>query len=250
MGIERDLRIAVVDDDDEVRHSAQQMLAEFGCAHHCRTKNALFRTGEEFIASGPAHQYDIVLMDIFMRGMDGTECARRLRADDAACLLIFLTTSTEHMPDAFSCHAFDYLHKPFRPDRLADVLCDALRVLPINRPTVEFVSSRQNVQLCLEDICSVISDAHYVRIKSADGSETRVRMKLDGFFDAVDCDPRFLRINRGIAVNVDHITGIGKGCCMLSDGSCLPLRARDGRSLERAIRQYHFDAIRSRQRQP
>ena len=45
--------------------------------------------------------FDMVFMDIYMNGISVTETAARMREKDCRCVLIFLTTSMEHMPEAF-----------------------------------------------------------------------------------------------------------------------------------------------------
>ncbi len=66
-----------------------------------------------------------------MNGMDGVSAAKKLRENNGACLLIFLTSCGERMPEAFSCHAFEYIIKPFTPERVGNVLRDAFARLPI-----------------------------------------------------------------------------------------------------------------------
>lgn len=187
-------------------------------------------------------------MDVYMNDMSGVACCERLREQDPECLIIFLTTSGEHMPEAFSCHAFDYIQKPLTRESLWKSLSDALKIVPLEPASIEVISGRSHVMLLLENICSVVSDAHYLRISTTDSQVYRPRMKMDAFLELVRNDPRFLRINKGIVVNADHVTGFSNGSCMLSDGTYLPMRIRDRRQIEESIRNYRFDMIRAQQR--
>ena len=64
-------------------------------------------------------QYDLVLLDICMPGLDGMEAARRLRAESADIGIIFLTTSEEHLMEGYRVFADGYFLKPLGTDEEA-----------------------------------------------------------------------------------------------------------------------------------
>lgn len=51
-------------------------------------------------------------------------------------------------------------------------------------------------------------------------------------------DARFLDINRGVVVNMDHVAAVKDANVLMSDGRRLPLRKRDRAALARAISQH------------
>lgn len=57
--------------------------------------------------------FDIILLDIYMPGIMGTDIARQLRREKGKSEIIFLTSSDEYAVDAFSVDAAHYLLKPF-----------------------------------------------------------------------------------------------------------------------------------------
>ena len=187
-------------------------------------------------------------MDIYMQGMSGTETAAALRHQDSRCILIFLTTSMEHMPEAFACHAFEYIQKPFEPDRIRKVMEDVLRVMPPKARYLTFTSNRQTVRLLYEQFVSAVADDHYVRITDSSGNKYSTRMKFSDFADPLARDKRFLLINKGVLVNMDHITAFGEYGCRMSSGETLPVKVRDRANIEEAWLHYSFSAIRSGQK--
>ncbi|OUP48855.1 LytR/AlgR family response regulator transcription factor [Lachnoclostridium sp. An181] len=84
-----------------------------------------FSDGVSFLESFQTERYSIVFMDIYMNGLNGLETAAKVRKVDGKCILIFLTSSKEFMPKAFSFHSFEYVIKPFSYKRFE---CDVKNV--------------------------------------------------------------------------------------------------------------------------
>ncbi len=243
------MRIAIVDDEKSCREDLARLLSAFGEEHRRRLDPVPFHSAEAFFEALGRERFPMVFMDIFMEGMDGVAAAAKLRETDKRCLLVFLTSSEDFRPDALSVHAFEYIVKPFSPDRVAAVLEDALAVLlPPEEKYIEVVSGRKTVPLRLEDILSTVTDAHYVDIALADGSVVRSRMTLQAFLALTQGDPRFITVNKGIVLNADRVSRIEGSCCVMENGTRFPIRVRDRAQVERAVDDYRCSKIRGRQR--
>lgn len=126
------------------------------------------------------------------------------------------------MPDAFSCHAFDYILKPITRSRVFQVLLDAQKLLPGNSRYIEVNSNRQNIPVFLSDIQSAATDAHYLDIHLKDGNLVRTRMTASEFLKLTGEDCRFLVINKGLILNMDYIFNMENNSCIMTDGSRFP----------------------------
>lgn len=239
------MRIAVADDERSYIDSIAEICRKFGADNGLDIAVADFSDAESFLRSLDKNDYSIVFMDVYMDGMNGIDAARSLRERDRGCVLIFLTSSGEHMPEAFSCHAFEYIRKPFTERRIADVLADALKILPSPEKYIDIYSEKRTVRLPLDEIVCAITDAHYLNIETADGRILRCRMTVSQFMERIN-DPRFISANKGIVVNADHIADFDNSCCIADNGARIPIRVRDRVKIEQSVRNYHFDKIRSR----
>lgn len=235
----------MVDDEQIYLDEMARLCLEFGEENRLEIEIAKYSNGENYLRSD--NEYSVVFMDIYMSGMSGVVTAQKLRTRDNGCILVFLTSSTEHMPEAFSCHAFEYIVKPFSPQRVKDVLNDVLKSLPVSAEYVEFYSDRKALRTALGDIVSAMTDAHYLDVELADGTAFRCRMTMGQFIERINGDPRFILINKGIIVNADYITDFENNCCILENDAHFPIRIRDRLKIEQAVRDYNFDKIRSRQ---
>jgi DNA-binding LytR/AlgR family response regulator len=229
------MRIAVVEDQAFYQKQMSLLCHEFGMQHHTHLEIDFFSDGENFLNAFHPGKYDIVFMDIFLKNMSGMEVAKHMRGRDPNILLVFMTASDSHMPEAFSCHAFDYITKPFSTERLFTVLQDALSHLPKDSAFVEIICDHQPTSLALHDILSVTSDLHYLKFELTDGSIHRSRMTMSAFYPMVSDDSRFVLVNRGILLNADYVVAMDHNNCILADGRTYPIRVRDRASVEHAI---------------
>lgn len=108
--------ILVVDDDDRLRSSFENLLSMEGYA----VRSAA--SGEGALALLGEDMPDVVIMDMRMPGMDGLATLRLLREREPRLPVIIMTafSTTESAIEATKLGAFDYILKPFEiPDVLA-----------------------------------------------------------------------------------------------------------------------------------
>lgn len=242
------LKIAIVDDEQACLDQMGQLCSSFGKDSGYSVETISFGSAEAFLEAFEADSFDLVFMDIYMEDMDGVAAALEIRRQDIRCLLVFLTSSMEFMPDAFSCHAFEYVTKPFSKERIFDVLSDAVEALQQEQKYIELTAGRKIVRVFLDDIISAISNAHYIEITLIDNETLRCRMTMLEFMEKTDSDTRFIPVNKGITVNAEYILEIKNGCCIMESGARFPVRVRDRANVEQMAADYHFQKIRSRQR--
>lgn len=77
-------------------------------------------TGEEALEKNASFDYDLVLLDLLMPGLDGITVLKRLKEKDPLTVVIIITAyaSVESAISAMKIGAFDYIQKPFKHDEL------------------------------------------------------------------------------------------------------------------------------------
>ncbi len=241
------MRIAIVEDVPQEAVRLKTILKSLSEDLRNSFDISIFSSGEEIINIFGKYDFEIIFMDIYMNGMTGVETAKFLRKQDKNCIIIFLTSSSEHMPDAFSCHAFEYIQKPFTTERIVQVMTEALETLPDKSQYMEIINNRQTVRVFLDEIVSAITNAHYLDITLLDGEKLHCRMTIFEFLKQTGADSRFIHINKGIAVNAEHILEFENKCCIMENGSKFPVRVRESALVEQMFMDYNFEKIRRRQ---
>jgi len=117
--------ILVVDDEPGIRTSLQEILREEGW------RADAVATGEDCLDSARKHAYDIVLLDVWLPGMDGLETLRRLKEIDPAPVVVMISGhgTIETAVKATKLGAFDFLEKPLSMERTVLLLRHALENL-------------------------------------------------------------------------------------------------------------------------
>jgi signal transduction histidine kinase/ActR/RegA family two-component response regulator len=115
--------ILLVEDDDAVANTAQQLLALIGYqCHHVRDA----RTALTILLGG--RKFDLVFSDIVMPGgLSGLDLARKIRLHFPA-LPILLATGYTHAAAEVAKEGFTMIAKPYRADALADAIAQSLTV--------------------------------------------------------------------------------------------------------------------------
>ena len=101
--------------------------------------------GEEALRKAGATEYDAIVLDVMMPGLDGFETCRRLRADGVWAPVLMLTArdAVEDRVRGLDGGADDYLTKPFSLAELLARLRALVRRGPAERPTVIEVGDLQ-----------------------------------------------------------------------------------------------------------
>jgi two-component system, LuxR family, response regulator FixJ len=118
--------IAIVDDDDAVRHSTAGLLTRAG------HKVESFTGGAEFLASDLPGKLDCILLDMRMPDMDGLAVMRAL-VERQMALPILILTGHGDVPmavEAMRLGAIDFLEKPYPPAALFDAIMRACSAPP------------------------------------------------------------------------------------------------------------------------
>ncbi len=120
--------ILIVDDELSVRDSLYNWFVEDGYSVKTaeNAKSALSLLEDE--------QFDIILADIKMPGMDGLEMHRRIRALNKDAIVIIMTAfaAVDTAVQALKDGAYDYVTKPFDPDDLSHLIRNAMKQVALS----------------------------------------------------------------------------------------------------------------------
>ena len=123
MSIRQDSRlVAIVDDDESVLRSLQDLIESDGLSALC------FGSAEQFLDSDARNKAACMVADIRMPGMSGLELQAKLKAERCRIPIIFITAhgDAEMRIHAMREGAVEFLSKPFDDAVLLEIVHAAL----------------------------------------------------------------------------------------------------------------------------
>src|SRR4051812_23010534 len=126
------MRVLIVEDEVKMASLIRRGVREEGLAADVAIK------GEDALWMAGSTDYDAIVLDVMLPGIDGFETCRRLRADGRWAPVLMLTArdSVEDRVAGLDGGADDYLTKPFSFAELSARLRALVRRGPVERPTV------------------------------------------------------------------------------------------------------------------
>ncbi len=126
------MRVLVVEDEAKMAALVKRGLEEEGMAVDLADR------GEDAVWMAGSTEYDVVVLDVMLPGLDGFEVCRRLRADEVWTPVLMLTArdAVEDRVAGLDGGADDYLVKPFSFEELLARLRALARRGAAERPSV------------------------------------------------------------------------------------------------------------------
>lgn len=192
------LTVAIVDDEQDMRESISQWLSLSGY------KTVTFPSATDALKEISSDFAGIIISDIKMPGMDGISFLRRLQGMDSSLPVILITGHGDvaMAVEAMQIGAYDFLEKPFDPERMADL---AKRAIQARRLTLDNRTLRRE-----------LSDGTVLLRKLMGSSPVMERLRED-ILDLSQADGHVL---------IDGETGTGKSLIAHALHACGPRQGR------------------------
>ena len=233
------MKFAIVDDEEAESICLNKMLKHWADINRLDISCDYFSSGEDFLTAVRHTGYDMVFMDIYMNGKNGIQTAAQMRSICPECCLVFLTSSQEHMPEAFPCHAFDYLLKPLNKERLFQALSDFLNIFPENQCYINLNMGKQTVPVLYSHLEYILADSNYCIVQAQE--KYRCRMPFSKLTELLEEDERFCTLNRGICVNLDFVESMENLTCYMKNGVTFPINTKKKSELKQSLISHRFN---------
>ena len=227
-----DYRAAIVDDSGVDAEYVLTALKNWAREREISVQAQRFDSAEQFLFSyADDKRWDILLLDIEMEAMDGVNMAKRVRQDNEAVQIVFITGYSDYIAEGYEVAALHYLMKPVNKDKLFSVLDRAVEKRKQEERCLNLASSGEMVRIPFYEIRYLDVHQNYVTVHAK--ADYTVKRTLGDF--EKELDERFCRVGRSMILNLKYIQRVTKLEVRLSDGTVLPLPRGAYEPLNRAI---------------
>jgi DNA-binding LytR/AlgR family response regulator len=167
---------------------------------------------------------EVCFLDIIMPAMNGIKLAEKLRDNNFAGEIVFLSTSNGFASQSYKVKAFDYMLKPPTCEKVSSVM-NALQKLQENEDRDGLFVKTQGIarNVPLRDISYVEANKHNVYLKLQDDSAIKVHSSFSEIMEQLLLDNRFLQCHRSFIVNLNEIKTIINNEIVMRVGKIIPI---------------------------
>ena len=206
------LRILLCDDDarmlDKIHSKVRETMDALG-----EKVNVCKYTNADMIGTAALAAADLALLDV--------DLARRLRAAQPDCVIVFITNYLDYAPEGYEVQAFRYVLKRKLDEDLGPVLTGAVEQVYRHQKMIQIQLYGEIVSVPVEKVLYLEVHQHRITIRMTGGQEgysfnaslNDLEPKLDPF--------GFLRIHKSYLVNMRHLRKLQCREAVLDDGTVL-----------------------------
>ena len=228
-------RIALVDDEKIFTDQLEEYIKQYQAENPVEFQVSVFHSSTEFIENF-AKEYDLILLDVEMPGMNGMELAHKIRETDEQVVLMFITNMAQYAIHGYSVGALDFVTKPLNYYTFAMKLTRALKRVPKKESTSLLLTMADGVKRI------EIRQIYYLEVHNrllhyyTEEGEFVVRSSLQSAEEKLVSHP-FEKCNHWYLVNLMHVKEVRKNIAVVGPYE-LEISRRNKTSFLKALTDY------------
>ncbi len=218
------LRIAIVEDEENYISVLKDYLERYKQESGEQIEVTVYHDGDEIAAFYRA-QFDIILMDIEMKFIDGMTAAEEIRKVDSSVFIIFITNAPQYAIRGYEVGALDYILKPVSYFTFSQKLGRAVTKLKKRSEKWITISVKGGVmRMALSDIYYIESEGHSLIYHTKEGPavSSATLKSVETIMEKME----FVRINKCYLVNLEHVDGVKEKYAIVHGENLLISRSR------------------------
>lgn len=235
------IKIAIVEDEVLYADQLQEYLKKYEEEYRETFEISVFQDGDQIVHHYKA-EYDVILMDVEMRFMDGMSAAMEIRKMDTEVVIIFITNMPQYAVRGYEVDALDYVLKPITYFAFAQRLNRAIeRIKKRTKRVISVNIKGSQIRMPIESVYYIESQGHTLIFHGvngeveAPGTMKEIQEKLR--------DEHFFRGNKGYLINLAHVDRVVEGCAVVAGEELVLSRGRRKEFME-ALAGFWGEAVR------
>ncbi|MBQ4218858.1 MAG: response regulator transcription factor [Butyrivibrio sp.] len=220
------INICIVEDESDQADLLRNYIQTYGNKNNQQFNITHFSDGIDLVDEYRA-QFDIILLDIQMKHLDGMVAAEKIRKVDADVVIIFITSTVRYAVQGYAVDALGYVLKPVPYLQFEQLFDKAIsRVMTKKEKLYIRVSvDERQLKLDCDNIYYIESQRNNVCIHCAD--EDYITAGPLKKFEEMLSGHGFSKCHNAYIVNLSYVEGVRKEEVLLTSGIVLPIsRAR------------------------
>lgn len=200
------IKVAIVEDNPECMDVLEKLLKRYEKENDVIIDITKFQDGDE-IATYYKPNYDIILLDIEMKRLDGMSAAKKIREFDKEVIIIFITNMPQYAIKGYEVKAHSFLLKPVPYFAFSQEISYSITKIKSRKDKSLLLTTKDGVvRVNINEIFYVETMKHYLIVHEKNGDHT-LRMPLKKIEGELN-EGQFFRCNNCFLVNLDKVKGV------------------------------------------
>ncbi|BBM17049.1 LytR/AlgR family response regulator transcription factor [Enterococcus malodoratus] len=233
------MNIAICDDDHRMSGQVEELVDQVFHGETGKYNTEVFFSGDallDFLEQQP-NFFHMYLLDIEMAGTDGLKTAAQIRETDPDAVIIFMTSHSELMSEAFEVLAFQFIVKPFETEKALGILSSAVRYLQKRKGVFQFVAQKKIYTFFLSQISYIESSGRKIFLHTTEGETYEYYGTLKDAREQVQ-GILFAQIHNSIIINLEYLNTVESNSVYLKAGEKLPISKKFHASFHQQFQQF------------
>lgn len=228
------MRIALCDDSDIERRIIRFLLDKYIKEHDYSVVVEEFVSGEELLKNH-VMDYDLVILDIYMSGLNGIDTAKELMRTHPKEKIIFCSASNEFAEESYDVEAFRYLVKPISEEKLFQSL-DKFFQRYSEQQVLEYKYQRTVRKMLLKDVLWIEAEGRHTIIHTQK-EQVETNTSLSEFAKKLS-GVEFVKPIRYALVHWQAVAAVTNDTMVLKDGTKIPVSRENRKEIQEAFMRF------------
>ena len=228
------IRIALCDDSDMERRIIRKMIDQYLEEHDYPVQVDEFPSGDALLKSDVT-SYDLMILDIYMGGINGIDTAKELLSIHPKGRIIFCSSSNEFAEESYDVEAFRYLVKPLSAEKLHQCF-DRFFKLCTDKKVLEYKYQRTVRSMLLKDVVWIEAAGRHSIIHTLK-EQIETNTSLAEFTEQL-WGTDFVKPIRYALVSLSAVTELTADTLVLTDGMSIPVSREKRKEIQEAFMRF------------
>ena len=220
------INVCIVEDEAEQANLLKNYISRYGKEHGEEFSIVYLPDGMDLVDDYKG-QFDIILLDIQMKHLDGMAAAEKIRQVDSDVIIIFITSTVQYAVQGYAVDALGYVLKPVPYLQFEQLFVKATQRVAAKQKHVyvKVAVDDKQIKLDCDSIHYIESQRNNVILHCSDHDYvTAGPLKR---FEEMLSEHGFSKCHNAYVVNLSYVEAVQKEEVLLTSGEALPIsRAR------------------------
>jgi DNA-binding LytR/AlgR family response regulator len=229
--------IALCDDSQYDLDILTGYLAELK-KEHFSIETTVLNNGKELVELHKhGHRFDLLILDMFMKPLNGIQTAQEVRKYDETVPILIVTATEKFAVDGYKVNARRYLIKPVNKAVFLEEVKQVLkRTSQMNEKYFAFAGDSGVTKVRIQEICYFESQVRTITLVTPQ-ERYEFYGKISEIAEQMSAH-HFFRAHKSFVINLENVRNVYKDVITMNDGNQVPLSKHKAKDFRQSFLEY------------